>query len=299
VVPVALARGSRVAIVAPASPFPPADLEAGVAWLRERYRVELGEHLHARSGYLAGSDEQRAEDLQRALDDADVRAIFCARGGYGILRLLERLSWDGFLRSPKWICGFSDVTALHVAAADAGVASLHAHNLTGLGRASAEERRAVLDFLEADASGLKLQWRDLSRVHGSEQEVVRGPLFGGNVALLHALAAARRLRVPPGAILLLEDVGERPYRLDRMLVGLRLGGHLAQAAAVVLGEFRDCGPGADGITAAEVLAAETSALGIPVWQHAPFGHGAINHPFPLGLQAELGAGTLRVGEGKG
>ncbi len=286
-----------MAVLAPASPFPPADLEAGVAWLGERYRVELGEHVHARNGYLAGSDEQRAHDLQRALDDAGVRAIFCARGGYGILRLLERLSWDGFIRSPKWICGFSDVTALHVAAADAGVASLHAHNLTGLGRTSAKERRAVLDLLEADAPALAFHWSGLSRVHGTEQATVRGPLFGGNVALLHALAAAGRLHVPPGAIVLLEDVGERPYRLDRMLVGLRLGGHLAPAAAIVLGEFRDCGPGADGVTAADVLAAETGALGIPVWQDAPFGHGSINHPFPLGLQAELGAGTLRVGAG--
>ncbi len=282
-----------MAVVAPASPFPPEDLDAGVAWLRERYRVEVGEHVYARSGYLAGSDEQRAHDLQHALDDADVRAIFCARGGYGILRLMDRLSWEGLGRSPKWICGFSDVTALHVAATDAGVASLHAHNLTGLGRATAEERSAVLAILEADAP--VLGWSGLSRVHGPEQGKAQGPLFGGNVALLHALAAAGRLRVPPGAVLLLEDVGERPYRLDRMLVGLRLGGHLAQAAAIVLGEFRDCGPGADGVTAADVLAAETRALGVPVWQDAPFGHGSVNHPFPLGLRAELDAGTLRVG----
>ena len=290
--PAPLRPGDRVAVVAPASPFPPVDLEAALAWLGQRYRVEVGRHVYARTGYLAGTDAQRASDLQGALDEPEVRAVFCARGGYGILRILDRLSWAGLARAPKWICGFSDVTALHAAASDAGVASLHAHNLTGLGRGSEDERRAVQDLLEASPPAM--EWAGLEPVHGAAGASAHGPLFGGNVALLHALAAAGRLHVPAGAILLLEDIGERPYRLDRMLVALRLGGHFARACAVVLGEFRDCGPGADGVTAAEVLTAETSALGIPVWRDAPFGHGPINRPLPLGLPAHLEGGILRI-----
>jgi muramoyltetrapeptide carboxypeptidase len=289
--PPPLAKGDRVAVVAPASPFPVADVAGGLAWLSERYRVELGEHLYAKDAYLAGTDEERAADLSLAMRDPAVRAIVCARGGYGVLRLVDRLPWSDFAASPKWICGFSDITVLHAAAVDVGVASLHCANLTGLGRGDAAARDEVTAALENPAAGLS--WNELQIVHSpAGPPSAEGPLYGGNIALLHALAAANRLLVPAGAILLLEDTTERPYRLDRMLTSLRLGGHLARASAIVLGEFVECPPGADGRTTEDVLVNCTSGLSLPVVRHAPFGHGVVNRPFIVGQMARLHGQTL-------
>jgi muramoyltetrapeptide carboxypeptidase len=123
----------------------------------------------------------------------------------------------------------------------------------------------------------------------------RGPLVGGNLALVEAMAAAGRWRPPDGAILALEDVTERPYRMDRMLTSLRLGGHLARVAGVVFGDFAQCDPGPDGVVAAEVLAERTRDLGVPVVACAPFGHGARNDAFVLGAVAAIDGDRVRIG----
>src|ERR1700689_1404941 len=116
VVPPALAPGDVLAVVAPSSPFPRDELWRGLAWLRTRYRLSIGAGVLARDGYLAGSDGRRAEELTRALVDPQVKAVVAARGGYGAMRIVEALPWHALARSPKWIVGFSDVTALHAMA---------------------------------------------------------------------------------------------------------------------------------------------------------------------------------------
>jgi len=289
--PPPLRAGDLCAVVAPCSPFPREGLLAGLAWLGQRYRLRASAGLFERSGFLAGDDERRTAELARAMLDPDVRAIFCARGGYGATRILSRLPWAELARSPKWIVGFSDVTALHAGWASAGVASVHAPNVTGVGASSArflaQNRGALLGALERP--GRTSCWADL--------EVVRkggasGPLFGGNLSLLTALAAAGRLAVPQGAIVLLEDVTERPYRIDRMLTSLLDGGYLSRASAVVFGGFDQCSPGPDGVTARDVAVERTRALGVPVLWGAPFGHGEHNEAFIVGASGEIAAGSL-------
>jgi muramoyltetrapeptide carboxypeptidase len=226
--------------------------------------------------------------------DPEVEAILCARGGYGAMRILDDLPWDAFRKRPKWLVGFSDITALHTMANASGICSLHAANVTGLGRSiSAGERASLIGALE----GLPPEpWTRLEWVHhGKSAGPVRAPLFGGNLALLVGMAAGNRLALPDGAILAFEDVTERPYRLDRMLTALRLGGHFARLGAIVLGGFTQCDPGPDGVTAAEVLAQCTAGLGIPVVSGAPFGHGAPNRAFVLGATATLDGTTLHLG----
>ncbi len=290
-VPASLKPGSVIAIVAPASPFARDELFRGLAWLRTRYRLRLTSRILARSGYLAGDDGQRASELARAMTDPSVEAIVCARGGYGVMRILDALPWEAFAARPRWIVGFSDITALHLEATRLGVCSMHAMNVTGLGRAiSASERLSLVDALEGRAAA---PWGDLAVVH--QGPAARGPLVGGNLALVEAMAAAGRLLVPDGAIVVLEDVTERPYRIDRMLTSLRLGGHLARAAAIVFGGFTQCEAGADGVTAAHVLRERTADLGVPVVRGAPFGHGAPNRAFVLGASASLDGTTLRFG----
>lgn len=274
--------------MAPASPFDREELLRGLAWLRTRYRLRIATSILSREGYLAGTDERRASELARAMTDPDVSAIFCARGGYGAMRILDALPWDAFTERPKWLVGFSDVTALHVVANARGIPTVHGPNVTGLGRTiTAAERVALLDAVEGRTT--MTAWRALHVIHPGRAGAVEGVLFGGNLALVEAMAAAGRLIVPEGAVLVLEDVTERPYRVDRMLTALRLGGHLARVSAIVFGGFTQCDPGPDGVTIETVLAERTGDLGMPVLAGAPFGHGAPNEAFVLGAKVRIDA----------
>ena len=274
-------------MVAPASGFDREELFRGLAWLSTRYRLRIDQRILSRSGFLAGDDEARADVLARAMLDPEVEAIVCARGGYGSMRILDALPWDAFSERPKPIVGFSDVTALHLAANARGIASVHGPNVTGLGRSiSAAERASLIAALEGRPLA---PWTGLQPIVPGE---ARGVALGGNLALVQAMAAGNRLAIPSGALVFLEDVTERPYRIDRMLTALLLGGHLSRAGAIVLGGFTQCDPGPDGATVEEVLRDRTSGLGIPVVAGAPFGHGAPNHSFLLGREAVLRHSTL-------
>jgi muramoyltetrapeptide carboxypeptidase len=286
VVPPPLRPGDVVAVVAPSSPFDVAELDRGVAALRARYAVRVRADIAARAAYLAGDDDRRAAELADAMRDPSVRAIACARGGYGAMRVLDRLPWDELARAPKWIVGFSDITALHVEANRRFVATMHAAHVTGLGR----DEAAVLPWtLALEQPHERRVWSGLRVLAKGEAE---GAIVGGNLALVHAMAAAGRVAVPDGAILALEDVTERPYRIDRMLTALRLSGVLARCAGVVLGGFTQCEPGADGRTADEVVGEFVSKLAIPVLADAPFGHGDRNEPFVLGARAKIAGDSL-------
>jgi muramoyltetrapeptide carboxypeptidase len=284
--PPMLRRGDLVAVVAPASPFDALEFWRGMAWLRGRYRIRMRSDILAREAYLAGSDDRRTAELSAAMVDPAVKAIVMARGGYGITRIVDRLPWEAFAEAPKWLVGFSDVTALHLEAQQRGVASIHGPHVTGLAHASPWIRYRLLRALE---SAEELSWSGLRALVAGDAE---GVLVGGNVALVEATAAAGRLSLPRGCVLALEDVTERPYRVDRMLTSLRLGGHLARAGAIVFGDFTQCDPGWDGRTIDQVLLERTSDLGIPVYAGAPFGHGQVNTPFVLGARVRLQAGTL-------
>ncbi len=260
-----------------------------MAWLRARYRLRVLPGVLARSGYLAGDDERRRSELLTFLKSEDVGAVVAARGGYGCMRLLEGLPWEKIAKAP-WIVGFSDVTALHASLWSRGIPSIHGPHVTGLAETHPRNRAAWLAALERPRA--PWVWSHLEVIHPGA--TVRGPVLGGNLALLEAMAASGRLSVPPGTILALEDVTEKPYRIDRMLTALRLGGYLSRLSAIVLGGFEQCGPGPDGITVEEVLFERTANLGIPVLARAPFGHGDENHAFVLGAVAEVCGDSVRL-----
>jgi muramoyltetrapeptide carboxypeptidase len=284
--PPLLSPGDRIAVVAPSSPVPRLELWRGLAWLGQRYRLCMRTRVLSAKGYLAGDDEARADDLARWMRDPAIKAIVVARGGYGLTRILDRLPWDDLVRAPKWITGFSDVTALHAKLASLGVASVHAPNVTGLGRAHPLDRLRFLQAMEHGRTDLGWKLDPLRR--GSAE----GPLAGGNLALLAAMAATGMVVVPPGSIVVLEDVTERPYRIDRMLTSLL--SQLARASAIVLGDFTQCDPGPDGVTAMDVLRELAARLPIPIAMGAPVGHGERNEAFVLGARAHLrDDGTLQ------
>jgi muramoyltetrapeptide carboxypeptidase len=278
--PLPLRPGDRVAVIAPSSPFDAEKFQRGVERLRARYDVRVRDDVLAREGYLAGSDARRREELRDAIVDPAVRAILAARGGFGATRIVHELDWASFAGDPKWVVGFSDVTALHVEAARVGVRSIHGPMVAFMGgdEGAFEAVRAVLEGAPV------APWDGLEPVVVGE---ATGPSFGGNLALLETCAASGRLRVPEGAIVFLEDCTERPYRLDRMLTALRVGGHFARAAGVVIGGLTDCTPGPDGVTAEQVVREHLQTIGVPAAMGAPFGHGETNRPFVLGAPTRL------------
>lgn len=290
VAPPPLRPGDSVAVFAGSSPFDRLLVLRGMAALRERYRILFSEGLFSRRGYLAGDDERRANELSRWFRSGEVRAVIAARGGYGLSRVVGRLDWDAFTRDPKWIVGFSDVTVLHVEATRRGARSLHGPNVGSLGRADQRQRRGVVTALEGHGTP---SMAGLSLVSPpTNGATLEGPLVGGNLTMLHASATAGRLSIPPGAIVLLEDVTERPYRLDRMVTTLVDGGHFGRASGFLLGTFTECTPGPDGVTAEEAVRARLQPLGLPVFAGAPVGHGAENDPFVVGERVRIDGSSL-------
>ncbi len=286
--PPPLQQGARVAVVAPSSPFGREEFLAGLAWLRARYQLVVRSSILSRAGYLAGDDERRADELARAMLRDDVAAIVCARGGYGATRIAERLPWQAFAARPKWIVGFSDITALHLEAARVGVRSVHGPHVTGLGKPDPWTRACWIRALEHPEKSF--EWSSLRVLRGGR---ARGKIVGGNLALVEAMAASGRLVIPEGAVVALEDVTERPYRIDRMLTALVTGGYFSRASAIVLGSFTQCTPGPDGVTVDAVLEDRLGGLGVPVLAGAPFGHGADNEAFVLGRDVEIDGAVIR------
>ena len=283
IVPAPLGPGSRVAVIAPAGPCDRTLLFRGLGWLAERYRVEFDPSIMERRGYLAGSDARRLAELDRALCDPGIGAVLAARGGYGLTRIVERGNFAALRRYPKWLVGFSDVTALHVEALRAGVASLHATNVGVLGQGDARTRAAFVRALEAPAVP-----RVIDGLECWTPGTARGPLVGGNLSLLAACAAAGRLAWPAGAVVAFEDVTESAYRVDRLLTSLFAAGHFDRVSGVVVGSFTDC-PSSAGVEPRDVLREKLGELRVPVAAGLQFGHGAWNEPLVFGLDASLDA----------
>ena len=290
--PPPLAPGDVVRVVAPSSAFDQASFEAGLRVLRERLglRPRHRTDLTARAGHLAGSDARRLEEWREAVADDEARAIFCARGGYGAMRLLPGIDPAPLLERPKLLVGFSDVTALHGLLNRAGLATVHGPVVTQLGRAPAE----ALDHLEALLFGrappagpwaAPAPGAGLTGVATLRPGRATGPLLGGSLTLLAALCGTPYLPPLDGAILVLEDVGERPYKLDRTLTQLRLAGALDHLAGVAVGQLTGCDDG-DG-AAAEVVRGLVRALMVPAIEGLPFGHEDRNLALPLGPRASL------------
>lgn len=291
--PPRLAPGDLVAVVSPAGPVDPARLASGVDVLRSwGLRVQVSEPAgHASLPWLAAEDQARADELERAWTDPEVKAVWAARGGYGTQRLLDRLDWAALGEAaPTLLVGFSDVTALHQAmAARLGTVTVHGPGAAGLGDGDPgcveATRRLVFGETPEALVG--------EPVAGGGPRV-EGVLVGGNLTLLASSVGSEAVHPATGGIVALEDIGEHPYRLDRALTQLVRSGWLDGVRGIAVGEFTDCG---DPRHVRAVLDDRLSAFGVPVVHGLPFGHGRVNRPIPLGVRGVLdaGAGTLRFG----
>lgn len=287
--PPALHRGDRVAVVAPASGFERVAFDGGLALIAERYRPSHGAGLFERHRYLAGDDARRLAELTAALTDPEVRALFCARGGYGATRLLTHLAAQPPPGPPKPLVGFSDITALHLWLQAHGRVSIHGPVLTQLPRLAEATRLRLFDLLESDAPAPALRGSD-SYVGG----VAEGPLLGGNLSVFSRLMCTPCMPDLEGAVLLLEDQGERPYRLDRIWTHLELAGVFARVRGIVLGTFTACEEAGAAYSSIDVLRELAQATGLPCAAGFPIGHGALNEPVPLGVRVRLDADALSL-----
>ncbi|MCL6276407.1 LD-carboxypeptidase [Streptomyces albidoflavus] len=296
--PARLAPGARVAVVAPAGPVPEESLESGLDLLRGwGLDPVVAPHVldrHPAFPYLAGEDADRAADLQNAWCDPSVDAVFCARGGYGCQRMTGLLDWEAMRAArPKPFVGYSDITALHEQfAVRLGVATLHAPMAATAGFLKNEAAREHLRATLFDPESVRVLTSATGRVLVLGR--ARGVTLGGCVSLLAAeLGVAHTRPSATGGLLLIEDIGEEAYRLDRILTQLLRARWLDGVRGVALGSWEECGPYEE---VRAVLRDRLGPLGVPVAEEFGFGHGEGALTMPFGLPAELDAdaGTLTL-----
>ena len=291
--PQTLRPGDTIGIAAPASPFDQQAFDRGIGVLESMgYRVKIPENLFMKRGYLAGSDSDRASQLMKLFENESVRAVFCARGGFGSMKFLPLLDFEAICAQPKILMGFSDITALLVAIYNrCGMVTFHGPLVTTLKKDSKKTCTALIDAVGSNRP-LALKARKAVVLNPGRAS---GRLVGGNLTCLCHLVGTPYEPRFEGHILFIEDRGEALYRIDRMLTQLSLGGHLDRVTGVVLGSFQDCGPFEDVYAIVKEAFRHT---GVPILAGFDLGHGTDNLTVPIGLEADLDTedGSLRFQE---
>jgi muramoyltetrapeptide carboxypeptidase len=306
--PPRLRPGDLVGLVDPASAtWEPVDVdivEESLAALGLKAR--RGANLLNRRGYFAGTDAERAADLNAMFADPEVRAIHCVRGGWGSARLLPLVDWPRLARTPKILLGYSDITALLLSLhAKTGLVTFHGpvgaspwnpFNVGWMKRVLMDgEAVTFANVKEIDPDALT---QTDNRVQTITPGVARGPLLGGNLTVLTGIIGSGYLPDFDGCVLFLEDVQEAPYRIDRMLTQLALAGILRKARGVIVGNCTKCDPGEGfgSLTITDVLRDHLAPLGVPAWRGAMIGHVERQFTLPVGIEVEVDAtaGTIRM-----
>lgn len=295
IIPPRLKLGDTIGIVAPAGPVRPERLHAGISCLGDAFRLRIAEsvtslHPPGVPSYLAASDQARADELMAMLADREVRAVVLARGGYGIMRILPLLDPAVLRADPKPIVGFSDATALLSWAYHAGVRGIHGPVIAQLSDLPLDDVAHLITMLTVAKPLGARPWKLATR----GRRVVRGPLVAGNLSLIASLVGTPWSLPLAGVIALLEEVGERPYEIDRYLTQLSLAGAFTSTAAVVVGELVRCvdakpptGVPDPDDAALATIKDRMAAASIPVAVGAPIGHGIRNEAVPFGAMCEL------------
>jgi len=281
-----------VHVVAPSGPVPAERFDRGLRVLRRHLDADvvLASNIHEQQGYFAGHDGLRLECMHEALGDPDARVVMAARGGYGSTRLLGALDPGRLTEHPKLLVGFSDITALLCWAwVRAEVPSIHGPVVTQLSTAHPDDVDRLVDLVRGRVPP-PLEASEGTVIHGG---TVEGTLIAGNLEVLRALVGTRFMPSMAGAILAIEEVGERPYRIDRCLTHLLSAGALRGIRGVVVGQLSSCEEptgGQYGPTAHEVVVERLATLGVPVVTGFPFGHGPQrNAALPFGAAVRLAA----------
>ena len=304
--PALLEKGDLIGIISPASPPKPEKHDQyynGLAYLRKMgYKLTQGKHVLDQYGYLAGTDESRAADLNEMFRNRKIKAIICSRGGYGTPRLLDMIDYDAVRKHPKILVGYSDITSLQLALfAQTGLITFSGP------MAGVEMGKGILPFTEKHFWGLLTKsTRRVLKAEAGEYKpwrihpgVGEGRLLGGCLSLINPLIGTPYQPDFTGAILILEDIGEDVYGIDRYLVQLRYAGILEKLNGLIFGQFLDMESSEKSepsLTLEQVLEKYTRDLHIPILGNFPYGHQDFKYTLPFGCKVRLDAddGTLRL-----
>ena len=284
--PPTLQPNDQIRIISPAGSINPEYIDGATKVFTDwGFRVTEGEFVRSEYGRFAGTPEQRLADLQQALDDPTVKAILCSRGGYGVAQIIDKLDFSKFAEHPKWLIGFSDITILHNTISNLGISSIHgimAKQFLELSDDS-EQLQRVKDILFGVLPAYNLPNEQNNRT-GQAQ----GKLVGGNLSVLMALRGSSYDLNYKGSILFIEDVGEKPYQIDRMIQNLRFSGALEQLSGLVAGQFSECDE--DPLmmqTVQEIILNAVKEYDYPVCFNFPAGHVDYNLPIIPGSNVSL------------
>ncbi|MES0445061.1 MAG: LD-carboxypeptidase [Desulfobacterales bacterium] len=287
--PARLIRGDTIGIVAPASPFDKVKFNQGIVALESMgFRTSVSDDLFITNGYLAGTDRHRANMVNRLFADKTIKAVVCAKGGFGSLRMLSLLDFQLIGRNPKIFVGFSDISALlFVLFAKCGLVTFHGPMVTTLADATEETKNNMFLTITSDIMPKLKPKKGVTIKPG----IASGPVAGGNLTTLCHLAGTPYTPNFKGQILLLEDKGEAAYRIDRMLSQMKLAGCFDGLNGLALGSFEDCGKLDDIFLIVDDIFKENK---IPILAGFEIGHGTNNFMVPMGLMATLDANRQRL-----
>ena len=291
--PAFLKPKDQIRIISPSGAIDPQYIDGAKKTLTS-WGLQASEGLFARSSYgrFAATPEQRIADLQEALDDTEVKAILCSRGGYGLAQIINQVDFSTFEKNPKWLIGFSDITILHNAITNLGIASIHglmAKPLTELAR-DAEQLINLKDVIFGKSPQFTFATNPFNRLGTSI-----GKIIGGNLSVFMGMRGTGYDLDYANAILFIEDIGEDPYKIDRMIQNLRFGGVLSQLSGLVVGQFSDYTE--DPLmmqTVHEIISKAVSDYNYPVCFNFPAGHVEYNLPLVLGTNVLLEVGQDQV-----
>jgi muramoyltetrapeptide carboxypeptidase len=300
--PEKLKRGDVIGIISPSSPVSDkAKLDASMSYFEKRgYRVKVGLNAMKERGYLAGSDEERLEDVHNMFLDKEVKLIICLRGGYGASRLLDKIDYNIIKNHPKIFCGYSDITVLQNAFFYKTRLITFAGPMAGV-----DFYKDISEFTEENfwntltsSEPIKINYPDGERLNSYRSGIAEGRLIGGNLSLFSSLIGTNYLPEPEGKILLLEEVGEAPYRIDRMLNQLRLSGYLGKIKGVILGSFEDCietDPQRKSLNLNEVIEDYfINDFQAPVVYNLKHGHISNNLTIPIGVNVKINGSNCSI-----
>lgn len=285
-----LKQGDTVGIVAPAGILKnrEGEINKAKALLKSwGLHAVVGKHIFNQGQHFAGSDDERCEDFQKALDDSSISAIWCARGGYGSVRILDKLDWTNFKENPKWIIGYSDITAIHSEVHNLGFQSLHAMMCTSL-QDDAETIKETISTFKAAIFGKQLGYT----LEGSKYNrpgIVSAPIVGGNLTIMHTMLGSKTSIDTSGKILFIEEIGEYKYHIDRMLLSLKRAGYFDNCKGVIIGDMtkikRNTTPWGSSIE--QLILDVLSDYNFPIAFNMPAGHEKDNRALVFGKTIEL------------
>lgn len=284
--PAALREGDKIAIASPAGPIDAYKVEGAARQLEAQgWQPIVMPHALGRSGNYSGTADERYADMAEALTNPEYRAVLCSRGGYGVVHIMDRLSRLPLADNPKWVIGFSDISAMHALMASKGVASLHAPMAAQIMKGPDDpDTASIFSILRGERPAHVFPSHRYDR-----QGIATGQLYGGNLAVLAELISTPYDILRPGGILFLEDVSEPIYKIERIFYQLRLNGVLDGIKGLIVGQFTDYRPDASYTDMETMIRDVTAAYSFPVAFGVPVGH--VDHNLPLIEGADV---TLKV-----